>query len=171
MTEILFENGASVSLGAISKEEDLKGSGCIPLNPPSDDRRCDVCGKHISELKPFGGPGDPLVGDFSGALLVGRYRRMAPYDEAAEKAWKEAWKEAEEVWKERGSELLSENPNQDYFLGWFIGKYGREKGINFYSWEEIYCAVSKSWECRDCTILDEYEHFEALKKRSEREKE
>jgi len=49
----------------------------IVINPPPQDRRCEVCGRHISELKPFGGRGDPLVGDFTGAFLVKRFRTMA----------------------------------------------------------------------------------------------
>jgi hypothetical protein len=32
--------------------------------------RCDCCGKHMSELKPYGKAGDPLVGDLNGELLV-----------------------------------------------------------------------------------------------------
>jgi hypothetical protein len=36
------------------------------------------CGKHISELKQFGGPGDPLVGDFRGAKLVKTFRQEFP---------------------------------------------------------------------------------------------
>ena len=46
----------------------------IVINPPPSDSRCECCGKHVSELKPFGGPGDPLVGDFNGALLVKTFR-------------------------------------------------------------------------------------------------
>ena len=46
------------------------------INPPLDDGRCYGCGKHISELRPFGGPGNPLDEDFTGALLVKIYRPM-----------------------------------------------------------------------------------------------
>ena len=28
--------------------------------------KCYICDKDENELKPFGGPGDPLVGDFTG---------------------------------------------------------------------------------------------------------
>ena len=44
------------------------------INPPPIDNCCECCGRHISELKPFGGPGDPLVGDFSAALLIKHFR-------------------------------------------------------------------------------------------------
>ncbi len=48
------------------------------INPPPDDRKCEVCHKHVSELKPFGGKGDPLVGDFKGYILLKTFRPMAP---------------------------------------------------------------------------------------------
>lgn len=48
----------------------------ILINPPPSDKRCECCKRHISELKPFGGPSDPLVGNFSGALLVKNFRRI-----------------------------------------------------------------------------------------------
>jgi len=51
--------------------------GEIFINPPPQDKRCECCRKHISELKPFGHAGDPLVGDFNGALLVKTFRTMA----------------------------------------------------------------------------------------------
>jgi hypothetical protein len=49
----------------------------IIINPPPYDKKCQVCGKHINELKAFGHAGDPLVGDFHGALLVKTFRTMA----------------------------------------------------------------------------------------------
>jgi hypothetical protein len=42
----------------------------------SQNTSCDCCNRHISELKPFGGSGDPLRGDFSEELLVKRYRDL-----------------------------------------------------------------------------------------------
>ena len=48
----------------------------------SDDNRCDCCGRHVRELKPFGGPGDPLVGDFTGKYLVKHYRPLCCEDTA-----------------------------------------------------------------------------------------
>ena len=50
----------------------------ISINPPPQDGRCEVCGKHASEVKPFGGPGDPLVGDFTGARLLKNFRNIFP---------------------------------------------------------------------------------------------
>ena len=49
------------------------------INPPPSDERCECCNKHISELKPFGGPGDPLVGDFTGVLLKKNFRGMVAH--------------------------------------------------------------------------------------------
>lgn len=49
----------------------------IIINPPPNDNRCECCGKHAKDVKPFGKAGDPLVGDFNGALLVKTFRPMA----------------------------------------------------------------------------------------------
>ena len=48
----------------------------IAINPPPEDACCEVCGRHISELKPFqcGDPSNP----FNGSLLLKDYRSMAP---------------------------------------------------------------------------------------------
>lgn len=48
------------------------------INPPPQDGCCEICRKNWRKLEPFGGPGDPLVGDFSGAMLVKKFRPMAP---------------------------------------------------------------------------------------------
>jgi hypothetical protein len=63
----------------------------ISINPPPSDYCCMGCGKHISEVKPFGKAGDPLVGDFDGVTLLKNFRSMAvPND------WK---KNLDKVWK------------------------------------------------------------------------
>ena len=46
----------------------------ITINPPPKDRNCECCGRNNTEIKPFGKAGDPLVGDFDGALLVKNFR-------------------------------------------------------------------------------------------------
>lgn len=46
----------------------------ILINPPPQDMKCECCGKHIDELKPFGKEGDPLKGDFNGSKLVKIFR-------------------------------------------------------------------------------------------------
>jgi len=146
MTQIIFDYDRAKSLGAISREEDLEGKGFISINPPPQDGRCEVCGRHLSELTPFGGPGDPLVGDFSGELLVKRWRPEGPYHEAAEEAWK--------LYKK-------ENPNQDDDpLPWFISKFGDNEGTELYGAGFLYSSSRSSWECRDCSVLDNNEYFE-----------
>ncbi len=159
MTKIFINNNRVLSLNAISSEEDLKPAAHFDppphkiINPPPADGRCQVCGRHISELKPFGGPGDPLVGNFKGELLVKRWRCEGPYDEEAEKAWDEAEK------------VTEGKPESGDLLPWFIGRYGEEKGERLY-WGGMLSASSRpSWECRDCTVLDEDEYFEKLNQR------
>ena len=75
----------------------------IWINPPPDDNCCECCGRHISELKPFGGPGDPLVGDFSGALLVKHFRALC------------AEGQADAVWECRDCIVLS---LEEFFKKW-----------------------------------------------------
>ncbi len=50
----------------------------ILINPPPNDGKCMICGRHVRDLEAFGGPGDPLVGDFSGAKLIKQYREQLP---------------------------------------------------------------------------------------------
>lgn len=50
--------------------------GKIFINPPPIDKKCNCCRRHINDLKPFGKAGNPLVGDFNGALLVKTFRNM-----------------------------------------------------------------------------------------------
>ena len=146
-----------VILEAVSKEEDLNPSGGIILNPPPDDGRCEVCGRHMSELEPFGGPGDPLVGDFSGELLVKTFRPDFPLPDEIREVNKRAKKE----------ESIR---SKDDFQSWLIANYGeagRKRLDEIYeAWQEAgFNQVGKSWECRDCIILDNDEYFEKLEQR------
>ncbi len=50
----------------------LEDKKTISINPPPRDRACECCGR--KDMKPFGKAGDPLVGDFDGALLVKTFR-------------------------------------------------------------------------------------------------
>jgi len=56
----------------------LEEKKTISINPPPRNGNCECCGKNIKDLKPFGKAGDPLVGDFDGALLVKTFRSMGP---------------------------------------------------------------------------------------------
>ena len=149
MTEMLFEQKELVILASVKSEEDLKPRPGINLNPPPVDGRCECCGRHISELKPFGKSGDPLVGDFDGDYLVRRWRPDGPYDEEAEAAMEEA----ETCYRDEGF---------DDPLDWMIVKHGKEAGERLYFKAQLYGSTRKSWECRDCVVLDEEEYFEKL---------
>jgi hypothetical protein len=146
-TTIINKNGV-VSLDSISSETDLKLRPGFNINPPPQDGRCECCGRHISEVKPFGKAGDPLAGDFDGALLIKKWRPDGPYDENAEKAWDKAEKHLADVG------LKDQDP-----LEWLIKNYGKEKGEYFYWSYQLYCQTSKSWECRDCAVLYEDEYI------------
>jgi hypothetical protein len=93
MATKIIDNNEIVSFDSISSEEDLNLKPRININPPPGFRRCDSCGRHISELKPFGKAGYPLVGDFEGALLIKKFRPMEHYYEKAETAWDNAEKQ------------------------------------------------------------------------------
>ena len=114
------------------------------INPPPEDGKCMCCGRHISQVKPFGKGGDFRC-NFDGALLVKNFRAEGPYDEEAEQAMEEA---------------LNQAPEDPY--AWLESKYGREKGTKLYSTADAYSWTVKSWECRDCFILGEEEYFRVL---------
>lgn len=44
------------------------------VRPPPGDLRCEVCQRSAEEVERFGGPGDPMTGDYTGAILVKRDR-------------------------------------------------------------------------------------------------
>lgn len=70
--------------------------------------RCYCCDKHITELKPFGGPGDPLLGDFTGALLVKHWRWDYPLTEE--------FNQTSSSWECRDCIVLPcENKDDDYW--------------------------------------------------------
>jgi hypothetical protein len=146
MAEILIQGNGMVSLGSVECEEDLQPRPGININPPPQDGKCEVCGRHISELTPFGKAGDPLVGDFDGAYLVKTWRPDGPYDEEAESAMNEALR----CYRAEGFQ----NP-----VEWMIGKHGKEKGEEFSFTAQLHDTSSKSWECRECIILNDEEYF------------
>ncbi len=135
------------SIDRVKYEDSLKFKPGERIYPPLRDGRCDCCGKHISELKPFGGPGDPLEGDFTESLLVKTYRPLGPYVEEAEKALREA----ERYYKSDGF---------DNEFEWMIDKYGGKKGEELSAADFYHHKVLSFWECRDCVVLDMDEYFE-----------
>jgi hypothetical protein len=58
-------------------KEPFEGSPAV-VEQSHTESCCYICRKPISQLEPFGGPGDPLVGDFSGRKLVKSYREEFP---------------------------------------------------------------------------------------------
>jgi hypothetical protein len=147
MAETIIKGNGVTSLGSIDEKSDLEPKPGFNINPPPADGRCDCCKRHISELEPFGGPGDPLVGDFNGACLVKTLRPTGPYDEEAVTAMDEAQEK-------------SKDP-----LGWLVDKYGKEKGEKLGLIAMAWGQVGSSWECRDCIVLDYDEYFENLQER------
>ena len=127
------------------------------LNAPSSDLRCDCCDKHVSELKPFGKAGDPLVGDFDGALLVKKYRPSGPYNEEADKILGELFRS--DISMEEYDDALVE-----------LAKVHGEEKINRLSLAmQAYDAIGKSWECRDCIVMDTDQYIEMYRKNYRRE--
>jgi hypothetical protein len=88
----------------------------------------------------------------SGAFLVKKWRPDGPYDEESERAWHEAMKHFAAIGRK------DKDP-----LDWMIDKYGKEKGNRLYWADQLYTYIGKSWECRDCAILNTNEYFDKLK--------
>ena len=153
MTTKIFDGNGAVSLGSISSEKDLIDKERININPPPDDFCCDSCGRHISELTPFGKAGDPLVGDFDGELLVKKFRRMRPYDEKAE----EALEHVEDIMEKEGQA-------NDCPLEWLKKIYGEKLGDRYSLFVDAHRQADSSWECRDCAVLEGDGYFEKLEK-------
>jgi hypothetical protein len=145
MQKSLFEGNGITSLLIVDGEEDLKPKGGININPPPADGRCDGCGRYLSELKPFGKAGDPLVGDFDGALLLKNFRPDAPHNEVVERIYDEFFGNCP---TEEDFQKAKENLAQ---------KYGEKQAEYIINWVEISGSVGSSWECRDCIVLDDYE--------------
>jgi len=107
----------------------------ISINPPPIDKKCMCCAKSVNELVPFGGMGDPLVGNFRGQLLVKIFRPMAPVSAEAE-AKIASIKDWDKFEKENSKEA---------------------DALNLY--EQASNTIGASWECRDCIILDDDAYF------------
>ncbi len=113
----------------------------VSINPPPVDKKCEKCGKHVDELKPFGKAGDPLVGDFDEALLVKTYRCMEEKDipefdnilsYMAEKADSRGWENAEHMAEQ---------------------EFGKDRVEQAMFYDQLKGTVEASWECRDCIVL------------------
>lgn len=128
----------------------LEDKKTISINPPPQNGKCECCGKNIKDLKPFGKAGDPLVGNFNGAMLVKTFRSMAmPLKN-------KAWDEINNKYKKKG--------NYDGFEEELINKVGKKRADRLLFADQLADTVSASWECRDCIILNDEEYFKGGKK-------
>ncbi len=142
-------------LDRVKFEDYLRFKAGERIYPPLDDGKCDCCEKHIRELNPFGGPGDPLDKDYTGALLVKTYAPCAPLIEEVEVAAREA----DRCYKSDG--FISA-------LDWMIDKFGKLKAEAF-EYADFYHHFGFScWECRDCIVLNMDEYSKILKRKLER---
>jgi hypothetical protein len=152
MAEIMIKTDRAISLGSIDGEEDLKPrKGIININPPPADGRCYCCGKHISELMTFGKAGDPLVGDFYGALLVKKFRTALPAPSI----------EISEIY-ERLFGSCETKADYERAESRLAREYGQKDADDIMILISGASQVDASWECRDCIVLDMDEYFEKL---------
>jgi hypothetical protein len=152
MAETIIKIDRAISLGSIDGEEDLKRKKeVININPPPADGKCNCCGRPLNELKPFGKAGDPLVGDFDGALLVKNFRTASPEPNTEIQAIYERFIgncETEADYERAESRLAQE--------------YGKRDADDIICWISGALQVGASWECRDCIVLDMDGFFEKL---------
>ena len=148
MSEVLFEGNGVTSLLSVDGEEDLKPKAGINMNPPPEVERCSYCGRHISELKPFGKAGDPLVGDFDGALLVKTYRNDAPYTGVID-----------EIYFEFFGDCFTDRDFQNAYEK-LVKRYGEKKARYLINWSQLSGHIGSGWQCRECACMDDYEFHE-----------
>ena len=90
------------------------------------------------------------MGDFDGALLVKTGRPTGPPDEEAENIIEEYFGNFET------------NDELEEARKMLIQKYGEEKALDLELRASAAGLFGKSWECRDCIVLDVHEYFEKL---------
>ena len=127
---------------------------------------CNCCKRAVDDLRPFGKSGDPIEGDFEGAILVKRSRPFDPPDEEADMIYEEffAQCETESDWEHAWKRLVE--------------KYGQEKAEDLETKHLMSITLANYWECRDCIVLDDDEYFavrngqpiEELKNRDKRKR-
>ena len=114
----------------------------IIINPPPLDNRCECCRRHVDELKPFGGPGDPLVGDFTGQLLVKTFHYDFPEYELPS--------EYSGYLKKDGA--IDEQK--------FVAKFGQEEYESVINGlAGAWNIISSYWLCRDCILIEDRDEF------------
>jgi hypothetical protein len=147
MKEIIFDNNEVKSLGSTECEEDevLGSSPHISLSP--EDGRCECCGRHISELEPFGKGKDESGFETEGRYLVKTWRPLGVYDDEAETAIEEAF------------QSYAEDGYEDWWA-WMIGKHGKEKAEFLFELSDAYHTIDGEWVCRDCINLDQETYYD-----------
>lgn len=110
--------------------------------------RCDCCGREVDDLRAFGGPGDPLLGDLTDAKLVKMFRTVLPVDQKAEEYFRDC---ASEEDFDRGLKELTKELCRE--KAWELSQVLDGGGV---------CA---SWECRDCAVFSGDEYHERRRER------
>lgn len=97
---------------------------------------CFRCKKDSNELKPFGGPGDPLVGNFTGQKLVKTFRALY---------------EGPDI--EKYENILNKLDSTASNILELENEFGKEEVDNAFNYDQAKSTIGSSWECRDCIIL------------------
>jgi hypothetical protein len=154
-----IDEDGTFSFASIDSERDLLPRvGVVNLNPPPKDGRCECCGRHMSELSPFGKVRHPIFGDLEGALLVKKWRKLQPSDARPQSV------HGEMIVKGPTGTLLENG--KKYLIERSGDGMAEEIRLYHFSGEN---RVGSSWECRDCIDLDEEEYLERLRQRRKRE--
>jgi hypothetical protein len=116
---------------------------------------CDCCGRHISQLKPFGKAGDPLNGNFDGALLVKTFRSCAYPNKELDEFMNEFYGKCNSGENDESNETeLNKQLNE---------RFGIEDVENLKSYFWASHTASKSYECRNCICLSGKRYFRVRK--------
>jgi len=112
------------------------------LNNPPADGRCNCCGKHLGELKPFSVMSEASKPGLEEVLLVQNVRPLAPLHKGLERTLDEFFgdclnAEDEEIAEER-----------------LIEVYGSKFAADLLSYYESSTLAISSWECLECLNLD-----------------
>lgn len=123
---------------------------------------CEICGRHISWLKPFCNPGTSVVGNRSVELLRLNYRPADMNDPENQKikieaqaAWKGAEKKCGPFNMETAEDEITES--SDRHFAWMSAKYGHDKAVTLFCGR--WAMERLSWECRECYFPANKEKF------------
>jgi len=148
MTTIIYSDGSVVDLRTL-REGDLFYDAFVEA-----DIGCYCCKRALNDLKFFGKSGDPIEGDFEGAVLVKRSRPFDPPDEEASKIYGQFFAQCKtESDHKRARKRL-------------VQKYGQEKAEDIEIKHLMSETFFNSWECRECIVLDDDDYFAVLHGRS-----